>query len=367
MKSNPVIKRYIIFITTVYTLTVVIYGIAYYALNNYNLSILKETSSSLQEEVIVEKALMRSMSAALTKADSLSRFANSLADLYRNDRAAMAMVLFRPTDDENYFRVARRILLDPDFTIPFHAGKNVKGPKSSKYLKLGRSAPVVDPSLYKQGSTLFQYLHFPVTFKKKRYIATIVLSQEALMGKISHYTDKTRWTRYLIMTMSILLIIASIIATIVLAQNFEVIIKNMTSFVQRAAEGDLEVTMSEPKDEDLKTFAQSFNSLLDEMKQMNSKETTQKQQQRNDLFNRGVEAMKENNLEQARAMFLALVELYPTSHGSHFNLGVIHARQKDYAVSARHFKKAVELDPEDQTGKDYLARVEAIIEKKQHH
>ncbi len=69
----------------------------------------------------------------------------------------------------------------------------------------------------------------------------------------------------------------------------------------------------------------------------------------------GVLFGRAGNLEAAQAQFEALLKIDPEESIGYFNLGFIYVRRKDAEGALRHFKKAVDLSPADQSKRIKLA------------
>jgi tetratricopeptide (TPR) repeat protein len=80
-----------------------------------------------------------------------------------------------------------------------------------------------------------------------------------------------------------------------------------------------------------------------------------------EMFRKGVEFMKENNLEDAVSIFRSIVLMKPEGHGSYFNLGVAYARLKNYRLSLEMFGKAREIKPDYELTLKYMEKVQKMI------
>jgi len=103
------------------------------------------------------------------------------------------------------------------------------------------------------------------------------------------------------------------------------------------------------------------------------RDTTNQQSGRTDEEQRSIDAisartmglayLEENNLEEAEAEFLKLIELAPEEALGYANLGIVYLRMGKYDQAQKRLEEAVELDPEDSDIRLNLARVYELTDQ----
>ena len=89
--------------------------------------------------------------------------------------------------------------------------------------------------------------------------------------------------------LTIILIVAVTVITVIFIQNYSLLIKNLSVYIDKAAKGDLDININTTDDRELNELANSFNSLIHELKGKSVNEPV------GDLFKLGVKNLKENN------------------------------------------------------------------------
>lgn len=80
-----------------------------------------------------------------------------------------------------------------------------------------------------------------------------------------------------------------------------------------------------------------------------------------DLNNFGYDLLNEKQNESAVKVFQFLTEEYPKNANTYDSLGEAYFMDKDYKQALKYFKKALSLQPDMKTSKDYINKIEAII------
>jgi tetratricopeptide (TPR) repeat protein len=135
--------------------------------------------------------------------------------------------------------------------------------------------------------------------------------------------------------------------------------------MKKAAGGDLEVSLNPTEDVELNQLAQSFNTLIDELKDRTEKavqdaESAQDTEEAGAIFKTGVSLLKENRLEEAIAIFTTLTIIKPNGFGSFFNLGVAHAKKREYGKAIRMFEEAQRINPQFEVTAAYIEKVKRL-------
>lgn len=74
-------------------------------------------------------------------------------------------------------------------------------------------------------------------------------------------------------------------------------------------------------------------------------------------FEAALARMRQGRRDEAREMFEALVADYPTLSGPLTNLGILHARGDEHAVSLRYFERAVSVNPNNAMAYNWMGTV----------
>ena len=143
------------------------------------------------------------------------------------------------------------------------------------------------------------------------------------------------------------------------------LITSLSGHMKKAAQGSLDISLNPVEDDDLNELAHSFNSIVSELKELNKKDKIIKQLERDssgDLFNLGVNLLKEKNYNDAIAIFKALTIIKPNAFGSFFNLGVAYAKKKEYGFSFDMFERALNSNPGHELTLNYIEKVKRLQE-----
>lgn len=291
------------------------------------------------------------------------------------------LMIFQKSADDNYFYLRKKLPLSENLAITVKEGTILREEKKGRYLKNGLTNAVVDPTLYRRGRFTWQHLYLPYTVKKKTLILQFSLSAATTESAIEEINAIITKNRNILAAASVIIAIMLGILVILFTQNYASLLTNLSTYMKSAAEGNLDLNINQVKDGELDELARSFNTLIEEMRDLrerdrvltdteNTEEAVQGKEEETGieemtdaLFKEGVAWLKEENLERAIACFLFIAEHRVASFGSYFNLGVAYAKQKNYNESLTMFRRAQEVNPHHEMTQKYIARVMELIEK----
>ncbi len=290
----------------------------------------------------------------LSKPDNSKDIKKNLGIFCSEEKGFYYILLFSKTSDENYFRLRGKVPLKKDFRLQIEIGSVVKEEKSKNYLKEAQLSGIVEPEIYSNKGLYWQNVYFPFKVKRKTYIIQFIVSASKTEYLLSIYNRSNNNAKWIIIIVSIVMIIAAVIATIIFMHNYSLLIKNLSQYIEKAAKGDLNVSIKTINDDELNKLANSFNSLIHELKDKSSSEPL------SSIFATAVKCLKENNLDDAISLFKTITILRPEGFGSYFNLGVAFAKKKDYRQSLDMFNKALEINPQHELTGKYIRKVEKM-------
>lgn len=295
----------------------------------------------------------------------------AILEITRNKPEFLYLMIFRKSADENYFTLKKKIPLSEDLAMDLTEGKTLQEGKNSEFLKKGQLNTIADPAIYKKGRFNWQHVYQPYTVGKKSLVLQFFISAAAAETTIQSLNETINNNRKILMVTSIILVVILSILFILFTQNYSSLMSNLSRYMKMAAEGNLDVNINNVDDEELNQLALSFNTLVEEMRDLKEKEQVSMNQEEENsgeditdsLFKRGVDYLKENRLEAAITCFLFIADHREASFGSYFNLGVAYAKQKAYGESLIMFEKASKINPLHETTRKYIERVNRLLEK----
>ncbi len=374
-------RRFVIIIALIYSLSIIIYALSFTFLYERDISYLKRSLARMEERGMLDSARLLHEIFNKNRSGGIEELSSRLRERVGRESDALGCVIFQKTGDENYFLVRNIIRFDSSFDPGIREGTRVMGSRQSKYLKKGRLAPLVEEETYGQGSKQWKSVYFPVRLESGRsLVVSCSHRMDLLHARLQAFSKRSMPGRIFLVALSVVLAVVVVLVTLLLYQNYNLLIRRLTRSMQKAAGGDLDVHLKPTDDTSMKELAESFNSLIEEMRVLQKPapqpEPKPKPKPRPkpkpkpapdplaDIFRRAVSELKEGNMEEARSLFTALVTLKPNSFGANFNLGVIHARSRNYDMALLYLNTARELNPEHATTAEYIEKVRKLRERK---
>lgn len=390
-KRSVISRRFIIAISVIYSCLIIATSVSFNIIMARNTGILKDALASNSRDLFIGKidALVERLKSkrAATSEDIKKelREYNAAAGDY------IGVIIFTKTADENFFRIADTLIFHEDLNLAITKSEVVREQKDINYLKMGILHSAMDPDIYSQSGYVWQNVYYPYEVKNKKSVIQFLVSAARLQTTIDAYTASTGDVRTAMISITAILVLAVVILTIVFLQNYSLLIRNLSDFMKKAADGNLDVSLNETRDDELNQLALSFNTLIDELKDKTVK-TLQEPETNTDqahgesapgqdektegdtgqapaeemdgigpIFATGVSMLKENRLDEAIAIFLTLTIMKPGGFGSVFNLGVAYAKNREYEKAIRMFEEAGRINPTFEVTSQYVDKIKKLL------
>lgn len=349
------IMKFVISFSITSLLLVTIFSVTVIQFSSGINSIFSETVSSFsyQKNLSIAKKFRSVLeSKPLSRKEILSKMKNI------SDDDIIACVLYKPTEDENFFRVYSIIYYDREFAFPFKKNEKIAGDLKNNHINSAVNMESIDRKIYNEGNMFFQHIYFPVKNGSKFTIIQLTVNASSAAHFLKLFSQKETALRIKIFSSAVIFSVIIFIITILYMHNLSLFINSLTSVITRAADGKTNIKLNKDADSDFEELAVSLNSLIGgiEEKEKLISEMSDKIDTA-ELFKDGVQLLKEKDLKHAEAVFLTLIRLRPESFGSYFNLGVIYAKQKYYDSALKMFQKANEINPEYEMTSSYISKV----------
>ncbi len=396
--KHGISKKYITYITLIFSALIVGSSLLFHFITDYNQKTLKKTIDHYSGEAIHNKTETTLFYLNTPEPSAYSDFRQRIADRCTLDRGFLGVIIFSRTLDENFFRTMDIINLHSHLEIPLNIRDVVKPSGRDNFLKKGLVRGLIDPEIQQNGTLFWQDAYFPQKIKNRDYVIQFMIASDSFPDAVGYYLDTIKFAKNGMIVFSIVLALTVIILSLVFIQQFRVLLEGLSLSFRKVAEGDLSVNINAPSESEFNELALSFNSLIEELREKETREKDLKekiriteneiQEQKNisekiqsevqtndpepqtenegpldDLFRAGVSFMKENRLDDAAAIFRTLTIIKPDGFASHFNLGVAYARLKLYSVSLVMLQKAAELNPSYEMTQSYIDKVTRLITK----
>ena len=374
-------RRFIIAVAAIYSALILAVAVSFYVTMHINAATLRDAIESNARDIFLERTeliVSRMQAAGLRTSDAVAR---ELKEYNESTGKLIAAFIFTKTADENYFRTDQALLFHDNFRPGLARASVVREGKKINYLKNGLIHGVVDPAIYQLDGYCWQNAYYPYELGKKRAVIQLMMSANSVRDTLDNYAGDTRGTRTFLIILTVLLVLAVIILSAVFVQNYSLLIGNLSSFMDKAAGGDLDISLHQSGDGELNQLAQSFNTLIEEMKDLSARPATEaaapqmaqsgqpaqdaapaeNSDENGTLFTSGVALLKENRLDDAIAIFRTLTIVKPQGFGSWFNLGVAHAKKRDYERAIVMFEEARHLNPGFDVTTQYIDKIRRLM------
>ncbi len=382
-KRSVISRRFIIAISIIYSALIITTSVSFHIVMSSNAGYLKDALVSNNRDLFLGKIDSLAERLKLKNATTIDAIKKELRDYNSSAGDILGAVIFTKTEDENYFRIVDTLFFHEDLNLELARSEVVREQKDINYLKMGILHSTVDPDIYSQSGYSWQNVYHPYEIKNKKSVLQFLVSAARSQATIDAYAASTRGMRIFNIIFTMALVIAVIVLTFIFLQNYSLLISNLSNFMKKAADGDLEVSLNQTGDDELNQLALSFNTLIEELKDKTVKisqepepqpeqeqpqeETPQQEAEpaaENDgigtIFNTGVSMLKENRLEEAIAIFLTFTIMKPNGFGSFFNLGVAYAKNREYDKAIKMFKEAARINPSFEVTAQYIEKVKRL-------
>ncbi len=356
--------RFIVSITGIILVFILLLAFSFQYVLRKNSNVIREVLLNNNELVLLEKVQLLVNSLAEERIRDIAKLSLRIKEQCADRSAFLYVIIYSKTADENYFRVQEKIQLNKSITLDIETNSIVKGDREENFIKRGLLQAIVEPKIYSQNNIEWQNVFHPFKISKKNYVLEFLMSATHSSRALQEYSEfLERIKKYLIAGTALAVVILLVISLLFI-QNFTLLIKNISRSLKRAASGELDVNLNPHSDEELSELALSFNSLIEEIKDLKEKEKIiqdlENRDTLGDIFKYGVSLLKEGHLDDAIIIFNSLILLRPESFGSFFNLGVAYAKKENYTASYTMFWKALQFNPGNELTLKYIKKIERL-------
>ncbi|MFH0976069.1 MAG: tetratricopeptide repeat protein [Spirochaetota bacterium] len=352
-RRSAVSTRFVLTISVVYSVIIILIVLSFFYILKINSNILKEIVLKNNDSYFLKKASLAAEGIS-DDVKNLKELSKKLKKYCSRDSDYLYIIIFSKTADENYFRIQKKISLNPLIKIQAESNESVQERKEINYLKAGLLKPVIDPAVYFSNNIYYKTVYHPFKINSYDYVIEFIVSSSEVINTMNEYSEKINNIKRFSIIIAGCAVIIVIITTLLFNYNFSMLIKNLSGHLKKAAEGSLDAGLGPVKDDDLNELAYSFNGIFSELKL--KKDFT------GELFKQGVKFLKEQNISDAIAVFKTLTITRPNAFGSSFNLGVAYAKNKEFDLSINMFNKALEINPGHEITLDYITKVKRLQE-----
>lgn len=349
--------------TAIIALFILLMAFSFQQLLTKNENVIKNIVLHSNDLILLEKVRMLVERISGDRIQNSASLAASIKRECARRSEFLYVIVYAKTADENYFTVQQKIPLSRSLHFNIETDGPVQENKEENYIKKGLVKPIVEPVIYRQKDIAWQNVYHPFAIQKRHYVLAFSIASHASVP-LQEYTTFLGGIRNSVIAGAALMVIIILIVSLLFHQNFTLLIRNLSRSLKRAARGELDINLNPESDVELSELALSFNSLIDEIKELKEKEKIiqdlEKKDTLNDIFKYGVNLLKENTIDDAITIFRALILLKPESFGSYFNLGVAYAKKKQYDISEKMFWKAYQFNPENELILQYIDKVKRL-------
>jgi len=364
-RRSIISRRFIIAISVIYSALIIAVAVSYHVVTHKNADTLRDALITQNRDFLIKKVQdcvgrLKSKNSASPE-DMKKEFSNCNTD----SGDLLAVITFTKTNDENYYRIADTLFFHDNLRLNLKRSAVVREQKEINYLKKGILHTDVDPEIYSESGYYWQNVYTPYEIGNRKAVIQFMVSASRTQEVIDNYAESIQGTRTFIILLTVILVIAVVVLSIIFVHNYSLLLRNLSGYMKKAADGDLEVSLNPTEDVELNQLAQSFNTLIDELKDRTEKavqdaEPAQDTEEAGAIFKTGVSLLKENRLEEAIAIFTTLTIIKPNGFGSFFNLGVAHAKKREYGKAIRMFEEARRINPQFEVTAAYIEKVKRL-------
>jgi hypothetical protein len=273
----------------------------------------------------------------------------------KNNILVYTAYIVKPTDDDRNYMVTTVIKGKPQI-------KNLTRVDTSQefLIRKGLAYVTINPAIEKQGNITYIESYIPLHGDKKTQCLIIQwLAPNIVILQQKH----DALIKTLMQTIAIVIattIIIIVVISIIQSYRTKSLIQELSHSIQSIATGTLDIALNDSIDDELKTIATSFNSLVEKMKHSDQMLHTIKEETLTDIFKKGVGLLKEGKLDEALACFTVTILYKPQSFASYFNAGVCLVKKGQFNDALQYFEKASELNPDNELVMRYIVKIKAI-------
>lgn len=361
-KRLTISKRFIIAVAVIYSLLIGATAVTVNLTLRWNSGILKSALDEYTTKTIIDRSETAADALTIRRAGSGREIAAGLRDFCTEEKGFLHAIIYAKTADEDYYRVVDSIPVSD--TVPVQIAKEsvVREQKEVNYLRRGFIHSTADPAVYSSNGQFWKNVYVPYGSKRRRWVIQFMMTAHSAYQAMESFNDSALAVKIVTAIVSAALVIAVIVLTVLFLNNYSLLITNLSHFMSEAAQGNLQVSLNPAVDAELQQLALSFNSLIEEMKDIKDtqEKTASEAIHAGDLFKTGVSFLKENRYEEASSIFRTLLISGRYLFGSYFNLGVACAKLRRYDVSMEMFRKAREINPAHELTAQYIEKVKRL-------
>ena len=355
-KKSLITRRFIIAISLIYSVLILGISTSFHYSMSTGADLLFDALTAHDQDIMTSKTGILIERLNSKKAASKEEIQKEIENYNAGTRDILYVIIFTKTDDENYYRVFNTIPLQNSLELNIPINAIVKENKKINYLKKGILHSIMDPGIYSQENYHWQNIYYPYAIKNRKVILQFLFSASRTHETIKSYSESMWNIRIINIIVTIVTALAVIALTILLLHNYSLLISNLSSYMQKAANGDLGISLNPTSDGELTRLAQSFNTLIEELKDKTDKHISETEGISN-LFITGVSFLKKDRLDEAIAIFKTLTIIKPQGFGSFFNLGVAYAKKREYDNAIAVFEQSLRINPSHELTKIYIDKV----------
>lgn len=364
-------KRFVIVIASIVSALVLILAVAFNQVLRSNHSMLNRTIVAGHERLLLARCETMVRALARHRPAKAAGLARDIRSLCGTEADCLNVIIFTRTADENYFRAAEIVSINPAIETGITRDDVVRENREAGYLKKGLFEPAVDPLVRASGGLYWQNVYMPYSLGKKEVVLQFSYSSADLQAALDEYSAETGRMKKIVALLATALVLAVFGASYLFMHNFTLLIDGLSASIKKASAGELDVNLNAGADAELMELATSFNSLVGGMRELKEREKSFEEKEKilselenkdtlGDIFKFGVTLLKENRMDDAAALFTTLTFLKPEGFGSYFNLGVIHARRRDYEKSLDMFERALRTNPGNELTIQYIGKIRKL-------
>jgi tetratricopeptide (TPR) repeat protein len=364
-KRSILSRRFIIAISVIYSTLIIAVAVSFHVITHKNADTLRDALIAQNRDLLIKRVQDCADRMKLKNATSPEDIKKEISNCNTESGDLLSVILFTKTNDENYYRIADTIFFRDDLRLNLKRSAVVREQKEINYLKQGILHTAVDPEIYSESGYYWQNVYSPYDLGNRKAVIQYMLSASRTQEVIVNYAESIQGIRTFIIVLTVILVVAVVLISLIFVHNYSLLLRNLSGYMKKAADGDLQVSLNPTEDIELNQLAQSFNTLIDELKDRTEKaaqeaESSPDTEEAGAIFKTGVSLLKENNLDGAIAIFKTLTIVKPNGFGSFFNLGVAYAKKREYDTSIRMFEEARRINPSFEVTEAYIEKVKRL-------
>jgi methyl-accepting chemotaxis protein len=364
-KRSIISRRFIIAISIIYSALIIAVAVSFHMISHKTAETLRDALVSHNRDVLFKKVQECADRLKSKNAATPEEVKKELSNCNTGSGDLLSVILFTKTADENYYRIADTLFFHDDLRLDLKRSAVVREQKEINYLKQGILHTSIDPEIYSEGGYYWQNVYSPYDLGNRRAVIQYMISASRTREIIDRYAESTQGVRTFITALTAILVAAVVAVSVIFVHNYSLLLRNLSGYMRKAADGDLGVSLNPTEDVELNQLAQSFNTLIDELKDRSEKAAPEPEsfpdaEEASAIFKTGVSLLKDNNLDGAIAIFKTLTMIKPKGFGSFFNLGVAHAKKREYGKAIEMFEEARRINPGFEVTAAYIEKVKRL-------